>query len=51
MYQEEACCFVANHQGYFDILAILAAINKPMGFIAKKGNEKYPYTFKVDEKH
>ncbi|MEA4827965.1 MAG: 1-acyl-sn-glycerol-3-phosphate acyltransferase, partial [Clostridium sp.] len=31
-----ACCFVANHQGNFDILAILAAIDKPMGFIAKK---------------
>lgn len=39
---EEACCFVANHQGNFDILAILAAINKPMGFIAKKELKKTP---------
>lgn len=39
---EEACCFVANHQGNYDILAILAAIDKPMGFIAKKEMEKIP---------
>lgn len=39
---KEACCFVANHQGNFDILAILAAINKPMGFIAKKELKKVP---------
>lgn len=39
---KEACCFVANHQGNFDILAILAAINKPMGFIAKKELIKTP---------
>ncbi|MGY0375041.1 lysophospholipid acyltransferase family protein [Clostridium sp. JNZ J1-5] len=37
-----ACCFVANHQGNFDILAILAAIDKPMGFIAKKEMAKIP---------
>lgn len=36
------CCFIANHQGYFDILAILSSINKPMGFIAKKEMEKIP---------
>jgi 1-acyl-sn-glycerol-3-phosphate acyltransferase len=39
---KEACCFVANHQGNFDILAILGAINKPMGFIAKKELMKVP---------
>lgn len=37
-----ACCFVANHQGNFDILAILASIDKPMGFIAKKEMAKTP---------
>lgn len=37
-----ACCFVANHQGNFDILAILASIDKPMGFIAKKEMAKIP---------
>ncbi|MFU0824930.1 1-acylglycerol-3-phosphate O-acyltransferase [Clostridium bovifaecis] len=39
---KEACCFVSNHQGNFDILAILASIDKPMGFIAKKEMEKTP---------
>ncbi|MCY6484351.1 lysophospholipid acyltransferase family protein [Clostridium aestuarii] len=37
---EEACCFVGNHQGNFDILAIIAAIDKPIGFIAKKELKK-----------
>ncbi|KYH28506.1 MULTISPECIES: lysophospholipid acyltransferase family protein [Clostridium] len=40
---EEACCFVSNHQGNFDILAILASIDKPMGFIAKKEMAKVPF--------
>lgn len=39
---EEACCFVANHQGNFDILAILGIIDEPMGFIAKKEMEGFP---------
>lgn len=39
---EGACCFVSNHQGNLDILAILAAIDKPIGFIAKKEMEKLP---------
>lgn len=43
---KEACCFVANHQGNFDILAILAAIKKPMGFIAKKELKKVPIVSK-----
>ncbi|KGM95058.1 acyl-phosphate glycerol 3-phosphate acyltransferase [Clostridium novyi A str. 4552] len=39
---DEACCFIANHQGDFDIVTILATIDKPMGFIAKKEMEKLP---------
>lgn len=39
---EGACCFVSNHQGNFDIVTILASIDKPMGFIAKKEMEKLP---------
>lgn len=37
---DKACCFVANHQGNFDIVAMLATIDKPMGFIAKKELKK-----------
>jgi len=35
-----ACVFVGNHQADYDILAMLAYINKPIGFIAKKELEK-----------
>ncbi|MBN1982144.1 MAG: 1-acyl-sn-glycerol-3-phosphate acyltransferase [Chitinivibrionales bacterium] len=28
-------CFIANHQGYFDIPLIIGFIPKPVGFIAK----------------
>lgn len=37
---EGACVFVGNHQANYDILAMLAYINKPIGFIAKKELEK-----------
>lgn len=38
---EGSCLYVGNHQSLLDIPVILAAIKKPMGFIAKKEMEKY----------
>nr|MDK2850706.1 1-acyl-sn-glycerol-3-phosphate acyltransferase [Candidatus Cloacimonadota bacterium] len=35
-------CFVANHQGMFDIPLVLGFVDKPMGFIAKKELFKIP---------
>ncbi len=37
---QEACCFVSNHQGNFDFIAMFATIPKNMGFIAKKEIKK-----------
>lgn len=37
---KEACCFVSNHQGNFDFIAMFATIDKIMGFIAKKEIKK-----------
>lgn len=37
---DESCVFVGNHQGNFDILVMLAYIDKPIGFIAKKELKK-----------
>ncbi len=37
-----AVLFVANHQGLFDILALLGYLGKPVGFIAKKEINKLP---------
>ncbi|WP_442781297.1 lysophospholipid acyltransferase family protein [Clostridium sp. ZS2-4] len=37
---QEACCFVSNHQGNFDFIAMFASIDKSMGFIAKKEIKK-----------
>ncbi|MDR2097189.1 MAG: 1-acyl-sn-glycerol-3-phosphate acyltransferase [Spirochaetaceae bacterium] len=34
--QEGGLCFVSNHCGYFDIVLILAAVRRQIGFIAKK---------------
>ncbi|GFZ84299.1 1-acyl-sn-glycerol-3-phosphate acyltransferase [Compostibacillus humi] len=39
---EGAVLFVSNHQGIFDILAMLGFLGKPVGFIAKKEIEKFP---------
>lgn len=39
---DEAVLFVANHQGLFDILALIGYLGKPLGFIAKKEVEKIP---------
>lgn len=38
-----ACVFIGNHQGYFDIPALIAAVDRPVGYIAKKEilNHKY----------
>jgi len=35
-------CFIANHQGAFDIPIILATLPEPVGFIAKKELAKIP---------
>lgn len=40
---EEACLFVSNHQSYFDVLAIMVAAGKPMGFVAKEELKKLIY--------
>ena len=39
---EENCVFIANHQAIFDGFALLAYIDKPFGFIAKKEIKKIP---------
>ncbi|WP_138207742.1 lysophospholipid acyltransferase family protein [Haloimpatiens lingqiaonensis] len=39
---EGTCLFVSNHQGNLDIPCIIAGINRPMGFIAKKELIKVP---------
>ncbi len=38
----ENCVFIANHQAIFDGFALLAYIDKPFGFIAKKEIQKIP---------
>ena len=43
MPQDEAVLFVANHQSYFDIPAIMYSIPKPMGFVAKDDLGKIPF--------
>jgi len=40
---EGTCVFIANHQGYFDIPALIAAADRPIGFIAKKEILKHKY--------
>ncbi|MBU3195227.1 lysophospholipid acyltransferase family protein [Clostridium algidicarnis] len=39
---KEACLFVSNHQSYFDVPALIYAIDNPIGFVAKKELEKIP---------
>ncbi len=39
---DEPALFVSNHQSYFDILVTHNAIDKPLGFVAKKEMEKFP---------
>lgn len=40
---DEACLFVANHQSYFDILSVIYAVGRPVGFVAKEELKKIPY--------
>ena len=39
---EDACLFVANHNGIFDVLVSYVATKKVMGFISKKEVKKVP---------
>lgn len=39
---KENCVFISNHQAIFDGFALLAHIDKPFGFIAKKEIKKIP---------
>lgn len=41
--EDETVLFVANHQSYFDIPAIMCSISKPMGFVAKDDLGKIPF--------
>jgi len=34
--KDTGVCFVSNHDGYFDIVLMLAYCGRPMGFVAKK---------------
>lgn len=38
----ENCVFIANHQAIFDGFALLACIDKPFGFVAKKEIKRIP---------
>lgn len=40
---KKGICFVANHEGYFDILLVLAYIPFQVGFIAKKSLDYFPF--------
>lgn len=39
---DEPALFASNHQSYFDILVTHNAINRPVGYVAKKEMEKFP---------
>lgn len=39
---DEACLFVGNHNGFFDILVSYTTIGKVMGFVAKKEIRRIP---------
>ncbi len=40
---KEPCLFVANHQSYVDLAVFTAALNRQVGFIAKKSLTKLPF--------
>lgn len=40
---EGTCLFVGNHQGNFDIMLLMATINKKVGFVAKKEMINIPF--------
>jgi len=39
---DQAVLFVGNHQSYFDIVSLVAVIEKPVGFVAKTEIQKIP---------
>ena len=39
---DEACLFVGNHRGFFDVAATYALTKRPMGFVAKIEMKKIP---------
>lgn len=39
---KEACVFVANHQGIFDMITVIAYLDRSIGFVAKKEAGKLP---------
>lgn len=41
--KDEACLFVGNHNGFYDILTCYVTIGKVMGFVAKKEMLKIPF--------
>ena len=42
--EEDGCVFIANHQGYADIIALIVALDgRQVGFMAKDSLEKVPY--------
>ena len=40
--KDEGLMYVANHRGFFDIIAVYATAPEPVGFIAKKEIKKIP---------
>lgn len=44
MPEQDGCVYIANHQGYADIIALIVAMDgRQIGFIAKDSLEKVPY--------
>ncbi len=42
--EKDGCVYIANHQGYADIVALIVALDgRQVGFIAKDSLEKVPY--------
>ena len=42
--EQDGCVYIANHQGYADIIALIVAMDgRQIGFIAKDSLEKVPY--------
>ncbi len=40
--ENESCVYIANHQGNLDVVSMLAAFPKPLGFISKKELKNIP---------
>ena len=42
--EHDGCVYIANHQGYADIIALIVAMDgRQIGFIAKDSLERVPY--------